>query len=331
MVTTSDRQRGGAATGLACAIVGVLVTACFRDGGSDQQCDGAVCATGGPTTGAAATSGGSSTGEVNPTTSGAVTTGAPVDRGVTLRVDTMRFIDPHLFLSESGGDETGTTGADMAKCVNDVTELINGVLTEDIDSGKFNLLAHFEDFAGKPEMRLIDADCEDPAVAGGTRVCTRNVDTPVVVLDVELVLTPDCRQLDPLVYAAVNLPLINDPQPPCLRTRATQFSLPVSDAVGSLDLRAAQMVSTLDSADSPTRLMNGVLYGFLPMVAAQNLELEAPLFGLVDLWTVLEAAPCAATYPDLLPSVDTFEIDDKAVPGVWLAINFTAEQVEYVQ
>lgn len=324
---------------LACAIA--FAAGCFTDRGPDQQCADTGCAT---STGSTSTVT-SSTGET-PTTSGAAsTTGAPLDPGITLRVDTMSFIDPHLFISEagsdpgettgtgtSGGSTGGSTGGDpeLVSCVNDVTVLVNGVLNNDIADAKFNLLAHFADFGVVQEMRLLDAECDDPPEGGGRRLCTRNTATPAVILDTEIVLTPGCRQVDTSVYAAVNLPAINDPPPPCLRTMAASFSLPVSDAVGSLNLLEAQMVSTLDSTTSPTLLMNGVLTGFLPMKAAQDLELEAPLFGLVNLWSVLEAAPCVMKYPELLPSVDYFESDGDKVPGVWLAINFTAEQVDYV-
>ena len=150
-----------------------------------------------------------------------------------------------------------------------------------------------------------------------------------IILLTEVITEPGCRLLDPEVYAPVNLEKINDPTPPCLRTQRASFSLSVSDTVGTLDLRAAQMVASLDSAETPTALSGGVLYGFLPKVAAEEIEIEAPLFGLVDLWSVIEASPCAAQYPELLPSVDMFLINDKPEPGAWVAINFTAEQVEY--
>ena len=305
------------------ALIAVMLSAaCFRDDGPGQLCVGSACVV-------STSSSSSSGGEPTSTSTGAPdSTGAPVDPAITLRIDSMAFVDPHLFLSDAG-EGTGTTGEPMSECVMDVTNGINNVLNEDIDAGEFNLLLHLEDFTRKQEMRLIGGDCEPPTMAGGLRTCVPKNSTPAIILITEVVGEPGCRALDEAVYAPVDVPLINDPQPPCLRTQRASFSLSISDSVGALDLREAQLVANLDSAAAPTRLTDGELYGFLPQAAAELIELEVPIYGLVDLWSVIEASACTATYPELLPSVDTLLINDKPAPGAWVAINFTAEQVEY--
>ena len=307
---------------LACA----LVPGCFSDPGAGPLCAGAACLTGG------GTSGGDTTGTTTtttPTTTGASeTTGAPFDPSITLRISTMAFVDPHLFITEEGMDtDTGTGGAG-ASCVNDVTMLVNGLLNSEITDGKFNLLLRFEDFAEVDEVRLLDAACEPPAMAGAQWICTPGT-APTVNLTTQIVAEPGCRNLEPDVYRPVNLPMINDPTPPCMRTTRGSITWPVSGLVGSLDLREAQVVAMLDDAVAPSKLIDGVVYGFLPMSVAQNLQIDAPLFGLVDLWSVIDAPACTTTYPDYLPNVDMMKINGIEVQGAWLAINFTAEQVEY--
>jgi hypothetical protein len=325
---TSDPRRAGAWPG-GLALVGacVFMTACFRDEGPGQQCADAGCSS--STTGPATSDSSSGTTEaVTPTSTSSATdtTGGPIDTAITLRLDSMVFIDPHLFVQGEGGD-TGT-GGEMASCLNDVTDTVNNVLAGDISEGKFNLMVRF-DASVPTEVRVIDGDCEPPETQGGLRVCRPSDSTTPVILTVEPVAAPPCRELDTSVYQAINVPMINAPGLPCVRTRPAQFSLPVSDAVGSLNLRDAQIVATFDDPLAPTVLTDGVLSGFLPKASAEDLLLEVPLLGTVDLWTVLEAPACVADYPELLPSVDSFEINDMPVPGVWVAINFTAERVEY--
>lgn len=308
-----------------CALSG-----CFRDDGPGLLCEATSCggseASGasGPvtsttsesTTGMTTSVGASGTG------TGSETTGAPVDTAITMRLDTMRFIDPHLFLVDSKDPNNPS-------CTADITEAVNGVLSDDVEAGDFNLVVRFEDFPAVQEVRVIDADCEAGATPDAPRVCTPNDASPAVILGLEMVPDAACRALDPAVYAAENLPLINDPQQPCMRTKQSAFSLAISGSIGALELREAQFAASLDDAEDPTRLVNGVLYGFLPKVSAENLMFDIPLFGTVTLWSVIDVPACVGAYPELLPSVDSIKIKDTDAPGVWLAINFTAEQVVY--
>lgn len=278
---------------------------------------------GGPTSGPTSASTGAGDTEVSASmaaTGASETTGAPVDTGITMRLDSMRFVDPHLFLSD--GD------ANNPMCQADITDAVNMVLGDDIAAYKFSLLVRFEDVAAT-EVRVIDAECEAPVEPGAMALCKPNDGTPAVILGVETVAMGSCRDLDPAAYAAVNVPLINDPTQPCVRTKRASFSLSISGSVGALDLREAQFVAELDDAAAPTRLVDGVLYGFLPKVSAEDLMFDLPLIGTKTLWSVLDVPACVAPHMDLLPSVDTLKINGMDVPGVWLAINFTAARVLY--
>jgi len=302
---------------------------CFKDRGGGALCAGAECLTEVTTssTGDAASTG---TPPTTTTTGAYETTGVPVNPAITLRIETMAFIDPHLFISEEAMAADTDTEGTPASCVNDVTMLANSVLNGDLVDGKFNLLIQFADFGKVPELRLINGDCEPSAAPGGLRVCQASEAAPAVILQTEIIPAGACRELEPGAYQAINIPMINDPAPTCVRTKRSFFSLPVSDLVGTLDLREAQITAAVDDPVAPTKLLSGVVYGFLPMAAAVAIEIDAPLFGVTTLWSTIDAPACTLENPDYLPSVDMFEINNVLVPGAWLAINFTAEQVEFV-
>jgi len=309
------------------ALVCALASACFRDDGPGQLCEGAACGlTGAATQGASSTgeaaTAGASTGSTGELTTGTAdsSTGEPVDRSVTFRIDSLAFIDPHLFL---------TTSDDPPVCGSDVTSFVNLSLGGDAKSGKFNLLARFEDFNGVNEMRLIDADCEDPP-PGGRRRCWPNPNAQVVLLATQRPAEGGCRQLDPTVYQPITLPDIHDPQVPCVRSNRVDFSVPVNDSVGVLGLRQAQFSARIVDVDAPERLEDGLLSGFLSQKAAEALVFENDIVGKVTIWSLINAPACAADNPDYLPSIDEAELDKDLILGVWLAINFTAERVDYV-
>jgi hypothetical protein len=320
---TNERRRGW---GTEVALASALLAGCYRGGTPPQLCEGEAC---GLTTGDGSSSGnGSSSGGV-PTTSGASasgttaepTTGAPVDTSVTFRLDSIAFIDPHLFYSSA---------ADPPLCINDVTDFVNVALADDAMNGQFNLLARFEDFGVGNEMRLVDADCEDPVAPGERRVCAANPDAQVVLLTYQRLDALGCSELDPANYQPISLPEIHAPQAPCLRTNRVDFSVPISSSVGALSLRQAQFASRLDDPIDPQRLEDGLLFGFLTKAAAEDLNFNDAMFGVVNLWAMIDSPACTPDHPDYLPSVDSIEINKVPVPGVWLAINFTAERVDFV-
>lgn len=321
-----DRSRGWW-SGL--ALTSALVTGCYRGGTPPQLCEGDACgltSSAGESSTAASTSAEAPTGTSSGPTTGEPTagessTGAPIDPSVTFRLDSLTFMAPHLFL---------TTASDPPMCVNDVTTFVNVALNDDAKSGQFNLLARFEDLDAVNEMRLVDADCEDPVVAGGRRVCTPSGNTQAVLLTTKRLSEGGCSALDPAHFQAITLPDIHAPQAPCVRSNQVDFSIPVSASVGALNLRDAQFSAQLDTTVEPLRLEQGLLYGFLTKAVAEDLNFQNEMFGTINLWALIDASVCAAGYPDYLPSIDEFLINDVPVPGVWLAINFTAERVDYV-
>lgn len=317
MRTTERRWGWGTA-----ALTMALLAGCYRGGTPPQLCEGDACGLTSGTGGTSSSSGTTAvptTGEPPIETTMEPTTGAPVDSSFTFRLDTISFIDPHLFYASP----------DQTICINDVTEFVNVALNDDAMSGGFNLLARFVDFGVSNELRLVDGDCEDPVVPGGRRLCTPNLDAQIVLLNVQRLDALGCSELDPANYQPITLPMIHNPQAPCIRTNRVDFSVPISGSVGALSLRQAQFAARLEPGDDPQRLEDGLLFGFLTKAAAEDLNFNDDMFGVVNLWTLIDSPACVMDHPDYLPSIDTLELNGAPVPGVWLAINFTAERVDY--
>jgi len=312
---TNDRRRGW---GAGAALASALLAGCYRGGTPPQLCEGDACGltTGDSSSGTAVPT----TGESATATTAEPTTGAPVDDSITFRLDTMAFIDPHLFYS----------GPDQSICINDVTEFVNVALTDDAMSGQFNLLVRFEDFQDVNELRLVDADCVDPVKPGGRRQCTPSPKTQAVLLTTMKLEVGACSDIDVSHFQPINAPNIHAPQPPCVRSNQVDFSLPVSDSVSALNMRDAQVTAQVDDLVDPQRLEEGLVFGFLTKAVAEDLNFSADMIGTVNLWSMIDSPACVATYPDYLPSIDEFEVNNMPVPGVWIAINFTAERVDYV-
>lgn len=280
-------------------VASIAVGGCFNPQGVDPG-DGGESST--ATTGAATDTGtdtGTTTEPVAPTT-------------YTFRFDALELVEPHVFLT--------------GMACTDATDLLNLSLASDIEDGLMDLLVQIDGFTTPGELRLIDADCA-PTTLNTPLACGPKPAMPSISLQREYVAAGACGRPAPEVLIADNPLVMHDPQPPCLRTAAAKFSLPVGD-LGVILVRESQVVGELDSPTTPLRIENGLLYGFLPRSVAEGLIVDVPL-QMVDLWSSIVADGCAATFPTLLPSVDVLMINGEIVEGVWLVFNFTAERVEF--
>lgn len=297
-------RRGPGVTGIAAAACAVF--GCFNDSGPGELT---------PTTIAAESStSGVPTGSGVSTSEGSTTAAEPP--GIAFRLSELNIIDPHFFL---------TNQDDPSMCIIDATMAINDAVNKDIGEGGFNLVIYFEELVPGAEMRLFQGECTDP-MDGSPWTCIKAEGVQQTVFDTMQLLEGQCRELDPAVLQPVNAPTVNDPPPPCVRTSPQDFSVAVSNSAGPLFLRNAQIVASPDSLDAPQTIPNGLLYGFLPMAAAQNIMVEVPLTGTVSVWSVIDVM-CTGQFPDQLPSIDV--LADEMLTGAWIAINFKAERVFY--
>lgn len=236
------------------------------------------------------------------------TTGEPVSPDRAFRIDALSIIDPHFFFEG---------------CV-DGSSLLDGAMKMEIEGGGFNLVLRFEEFAlDKLKPELIEVESCD--LEAGT--CMLKPGQVSLQVPAEQVLAPPCSQLDPAVISAINVPLLHDPQPPCVRTARAELALPIVAAALPINLREAQIVFSFDDPADPKQVTSGLLYGFLTQASAEATTLSV-LDMDVPLWPLIEAPMCTNMHPDYLPSVDTLTDGQGSIPGVWMAVNFTATQIE---
>lgn len=297
IVTPAPRSLARVLASLAALAAG----ACFRDEAPPLGCAGAECTT---------TDAPGSTGAASSST-GAPTTGAPPAEPRTFRIDSLRLIDPHLFLES---------------CV-DATGIVNKLgLQDQIEAAELNLVLHFEAFdPAAPAAELGEATSCD--LDAGTCVFTGDITLQVPVA---AVTEPPCLALDETALAAESLKALFKPQPPCFRTGAAEIALPVNGAPAPIQLLASQLVFTFDEPADPQAVEMGVFHGFLTRSSAEATDLMVS-GTTYNLWNMI-APPdtCVAQHQDLLPSVDQLIGDEGPIEGVWLAFNATARRVAVV-
>lgn len=253
-----------------------------------------------------------------PTTSEGESTAAE-PTGLAFRLATLSIVDPHFFLVNNEATPVTCT---------DVTAGLNAAVNKDVAEGGFNLVIYFDELVPDAEMRLFQGDCEDPG-DGGLWRCVKKGNTLQTVFDTMQVESP-CSTIDPADFQAVNLPTINDPPGPCVRTQPLDFSVAVSNSAGPLFLRDAQIVASPDSLAEPTAITSGVLYGFLAQAVAEGITVDFPLVGKLTLWSAINMPQeCNEATPEQLPSIDMHEVEGDVLTGVWIALNFTGEKVLY--
>jgi hypothetical protein len=293
---------------LTAALGGLAVAGCFRDSAPPLGCEAEACAasTTEPTAGATGQdpSGSTSTSTGAPTG----TTGEPAPVGKAFRINSLSIVDPHFFFDG---------------CV-DGSSFLDGALKMEIETGGFNLVLKFEEFAlDKLKPELIEVESCDLDV--GT--CVPKPGQVSLQVPAEQVLTPPCSQLDPAVISEINVPLLHAPEPPCVRTARAELALPIEGATIPINLRDSQVVFSFDDPDDPRAVTNGLLYGFLTQASA-----EATTISILDmdvpLWPLIEAPMCTDMHPDYLPAVDALADGSEKLSGVWLAANFTGELIE---
>ncbi len=236
------------------------------------------------------------------------------DATAAFRITELTLIDPHTF------------SGDMVLC-QDSTATYNQLFAENIGSFDINttLVLHPLDPSRDSETTLdiLPAKC----VPGGTLVNCTDKDVPVTSIvsadfnnseggtcgnPVAGTLNPD--------YQVGSLPL-NKPTSPCfLSALIPSLSLQLAPTLG-LPLSNVQIYAAYDLA-KPQRLVQGVLFGFLPSsVAMSSIGVlnGAPFVP----WSVLAGGDgCKITVDD----IDTVSLPKD---GVWMYFNFTAERVAW--
>lgn len=292
---------------LSAALGGLSVAGCFRDSAPPLGCEAELCVA--STTGLTTeTATGQDSSESTSTGEPTGTTGEPAPAGKAFRIDSLSIVDPHFFFLE---------------CYDGSVEL-NGALKSEIETAGFNLVLKFEEFAlDKLKPELIEVESCDLDAA----TCVPKPGQVSLQVPAEQILTPPCSQLDTDTLSLLSVPLLHDPQPPCVRTARAELALPIEGAAVPINLRESQVVFSFDDPENPTAVTNGLLYGFLTRASAEATTIS--VFSMdFPLWPLIEAPMCTEMHPDFLPSVDVLVDGSDMIEGVWLATNFTGTLIE---
>ena len=239
-----------------------------------------------------------------PTTS---STGEAQATLTSFKFTSLELIDPHLFTLD-------------APC-KEFTPTVNDGFKYQIENDIYKLLLHIElqeDMMPTAELKQA-ASCStaDNTCVDGAPISPQ---TPVLQSSMEA-----CRALDTSVIAEPNRAGLNDPQPDCLYTPSGTLEIPLIGA-SPIVLNDAQLAFKFDNNINPSKISDGILYGFWP----QNLA-DSTFFGDVPIGSNLNPPNCDTQFPDLLPSSDTININRKPVLGVWMAFNFTASRIDLLK
>jgi hypothetical protein len=236
------------------------------------------------------------------------------DATAAFRITQLTLVDPHTY------------SGDMVLC-QDSTATYNQLFTENITSFDINttLVLHPLDPARDSETTLdiVPANC----VPGGALVnCTDKDVPPESIVSAEFNNSeggtcgnPVAGTLNPTYQAGAGA--LNKPTSPCfLSALIPSLSLQLAPTLG-LPLSNVQIYAAYD-LEKPQKLVEGVLFGFLPSstaMASIGVLNGAPFVP----WSVLAGGNGCKTTVD--------DIDTVSLPkdGVWMYFNFTAERVAW--
>ena len=242
------------------------------------------------------------------------------DATAAFRITRLTLVDPHTY------------SGDALKCL-DSTATFNGFFAESIDSFDVNttLVLHPLDPSvdSGATMEIVPANC----VPGGTLVNCTDKDVPVASIvsaefnnsvggtcgnPVAMSLNPD--------YHVEAASALNKPMSPCfLSALIPSLALGLAPTL-TMTLSNVQIYAAYDLREKPGQLVEGVLFGFIPVGEAKEVigTLNSTPF---TLWSNLAGG--GSCQPNMATPIN--DLDTVATPGdgVWMYFNFVAERVAW--
>lgn len=304
------------------ALAAVSLTGCFSASFLDDTCERLPAGCGG------STSSGSSSGGVPTTTGGSSsssgTTGSSLGfryEGPAFRVDEMRIVDPHLYVSKP-------------LCF-DGYDAVNMGLAVSLEARETNLILLAIDYdpdAATQEFRFYRAaNCP----VGESYCLLDDLVVPTVFVAFNRD-TENCLVVDEVTINPASLPELALPTPPCMVSPKASLPVQLTPDLSPINFYQGQFAARYEPSDqAPGRMLDGVLQGFIPKTEAETLEYKY-LGMAINLWSVIRGSDhpdaCAAdmTHPS---DVDLVDLDPNdglpAEPGVYLYLNFSATKIDF--
>lgn len=312
------------------------LTGCFSASFLDDTCERLPGGCGGVSTGGSTSGTGSTSGGEVPTTSGTTTelssvgsssgtTGESLGllfEGPAFRIDEMRIVDPHLFISEFA-------------CV-DAFSFINSGLTTTTATKETNLIFLAKDFdpdAATQEFWFYRAaDCPQ-----GEDYCLLDDLVPPTVFVSFNRDTEDCFTVDNETINPASLIDLTVPTFPCVVSPKASLPVQLTPELSPITFYQGQFAAHYEPDDqNPTELRDAILYGFIPKSEAETLSYNYNNMP-INLWSVVRGSDHPDACPEDLPGnpsdVDFVDLNpDDMLPaeaGVYLYLNFKASKIDF--
>jgi len=238
------------------------------------------------------------------------------------RVTSLELVDPHFYtpLGPSCSDITSTVDTQIATVIADYS--LNAVgLFEPLDLA----------LATNPVEIAFGAQCAASTPRDG---CQPSPGATVISATATNMLPASaiCFTADPASLNPAYSGVVNTPSGPCFSTSEQTFA--VNLGAVTVNLAAARMTGTYVGGASPSRVVNGVITGFLSETEARAATFDPaiPIVGGDTIYSHLAAGGVAGSACEGISSFTTDDTDTLAgEAGFWFFLNFEAEQVSWTE
>ena len=283
-----------------------LAGACFQDVPLDPSAS-TTSAGSGATKGSTSEETAGSTGE----------TGA-LDPPTAFRITSLEIVDPHLYFMLDG------------MTCSDITELVNGIgLPENLKNNALNLvlLVHPLDVnVAAPTLRISEAKCND-----GLDTCADVTGTPIAKTGAENRLEGVC---DGVVEGSRSAAYVEPPlavsAAPCLVSAPTEFEFRIDPDITRLPLRHMVVTASYEEGEAGARLVNGTIRGWMSDAECASVAGTITIYPF-NLWeTVAGGAGCQPEGVEI-DDTDVLDLGAAKEDGLWFYLNFTAEEITWLE
>lgn len=237
------------------------------------------------------------------------------------RVTSLALMDPHFYTV-------------LGTSCNDITETVNTLMDSTIDDYTLNAAGLFRPLAIARPTNPIEihfgASCgpDTPLDACGPSPTATVIATSANNM---LPAASVCMRADPTHLNPAYTAPINVASGPCFLTDPQTFM--VNLGAVTVTLSGGQMAGTFVGGATPSRIVNGVIRGFLPESEARVATFD-PMIPIVGGDTIFEHLAAGGAPGSACEGVAGFGTDDRDTvageAGFWFYLNFEAERVDWL-
>ena len=235
------------------------------------------------------------------------------------RITSLEIVDPHLYFMLDGM----TCG--------DTTALVNAVgLPENLKNNALNLVLLVDPLdleVAAPTLRFSEATC-NPSLD----TCADVTGTPIAKTSAENRLEGAC---DGVVEGSRSEGYVEPPlavsAAPCLISAPTEFEFRIDPDITRLPLRQMVVTASYEGSEGGARLVQGTIRGWMSdaEVASVAGQITIDPFNLWE--TVAGGGGCQVDPMAPIDDTDVLDLGAAKEDGLWFYLNFTAEEITWLE